>query len=169
MFKNSFLRQHLWWLLLTVLPRHSKVASTCFWFWSKTLTKRCTNNYYQVTKQFLPCLRWLVTSFQFQNMFWKNVNCFRFWWKTYTKRCRNDYVISRVKTFFPCSLWLVRCFQFQGMIWKTEECCKQKYCIKNIAVKILILILLCFCLLCWLKNYLFYVLSLLQLQFFLII
>ena len=41
--------------------------------------------YYHVTKQFLPCLIWLVTCFIFHNMFWKNVNCFRFSWKTYTR------------------------------------------------------------------------------------
>ena len=130
MFKNSFLRQHLWWLLLTVLPRHSKVASTCFWFWSKTLTKRCTNNYYHVTKQFLPCLRWLVTSFQFQNMFWKNVNCFRFWWKTYTKRCRNDYVISRVKTLSPAVCGWSGAFNFRVWFGKRKSAVS-----KNIALK----------------------------------
>ena len=53
--------------------------------------------YYHVTKQFLPCLIWLVTCFIFHNMFWKNVNCFRFSWKTYTKRSTSNYVISRVK------------------------------------------------------------------------
>ena len=53
--------------------------------------------HYHVTKQFLPCLSWLVTCSRFQNMFWKNINCFRFWWKTYTKRCTNNYVISSVK------------------------------------------------------------------------
>ena len=50
-FKNSFLIQHLWWLLLAVLPRCSKVepilwfcGSMWFSFWSKTFTKHCTNN-----------------------------------------------------------------------------------------------------------------------------
>ena len=56
--------------------------------------------YYHVTKQFFPCLKWLITCFRFQNMFWKKVSCFRFWWKTYTKRCTNNYVISRVKRLF---------------------------------------------------------------------
>ena len=73
-------------------------ASTCFRFWSKTFTKRCSNNfYYHVTKQFLPCLIWFVTCFRFQNMFRKNINCFRFWRKTYTKRCTSNYLTSRVK------------------------------------------------------------------------
>ena len=47
--------------------------------------------------------------------------------------------------------------------------CKQKYCINNMAVKIPILILLCFSLLCWLKNHLFCILPLLYLQVVLII
>ena len=107
--------------------------------------------YYHLTKQFFPCLIWLVTRLWFQNMFWKNINCFRFWWKTYTKRCTRNYVISRVKRLsFPCTLRLVRYFQFHGMICKTEK-----------AVKISILILLRFCLLCLLKNHLFCLLSLL--------
>ena len=73
-------------------------ASTCFRFWSKTFTKRCTNNfYYDGTKQFLPWSNWLVTWFQFQNMFWKNINCFQVWWETYRKRCISKYVISRAK------------------------------------------------------------------------
>ena len=46
--------------------------------------------------------------------------------------------------------------------------CKQKYCIKNMVVKIPILILLRFCLLYWLKKHLFCVLSVLQLQVLLI-
>ena len=78
--------------------------------------------YHHVTKQFIPCLIWLVLCFWFQNMFWKKINCFRFWWKTYTKRCTSNYLISRVKRLsLPCNLRLVRCFQFQGIIWKTEH------------------------------------------------
>ena len=42
--------------------------------------------------------------------------------------------------------------------------CKQIYCIRNMTMKIPILILFRSCLLCRLKNHLFYVLSLLQLQ-----
>ena len=47
--------------------------------------------------------------------------------------------------------------------------CQQKYCIKNMAVKIPILIMFRFALLCRLKDHLFFVLSLLQLQVVLII
>ena len=52
-FKNIFLIQHLWWLLLTVYHDTVKSAgvlvfwfraSTCIWFWSKNFKKRCTNN-----------------------------------------------------------------------------------------------------------------------------
>ena len=47
--------------------------------------------------------------------------------------------------------------------------CHQKYCIKSMTVKIPILILFRFCLLCRLKNHLFCVLSMLQVQVVLII
>ena len=106
-FKNSFPIQQLRWLLLAVLPRYSKVSWVpALWFpppRAFTFDQKLSRNVaqiilcYHVTKQFLPCLNWLVTCFQFQNMFWKNINCFRFWWKTYTKRCTSNYVISRVK------------------------------------------------------------------------
>ena len=68
-------------------------TSTCFQFWSKTLKIF----YYQVTKQFLPWSQQLVLCFQFQNMFWENINSFWFWWKTYRSCCTNNYVISHVK------------------------------------------------------------------------
>ena len=136
-------------------------ASTCFQFWSKTFTERCTNNsLLSCDKTIFPCFNWLVTCFQFQSMFSKNISCFRFWWKTYAKRCTSNNYVKRLSSPALCG-WSGWCFQFQGMIWKTKECRKQKYCIKNMAVKIPILVLLRFCLLWWLKNYLFCVLSLL--------
>ena len=115
--------------------------------------------YYHVAKQFLPCLNWLVTCFWFQIMFWKNINCFRFWWKTYTKRCTSNCVILLVKRLSSPALcgWLGA---FNFCLWFGK---------RNMAVKIPISILFCFCLLCWLKNHLFCVLSLLQLQVVLII
>ena len=88
----------------------------------------CVN--YAIGKKILPCLNWLTTCFQFQNMFFENFYCFQFWWKT--KRCTNNYVISCFKTFFACTLRLIKCFQFQDMIWKTEECRVSK----NIELKI---------------------------------
>ena len=62
--------------------------------------------YYHVTKQFLSYLNWLVTCFQFQNTFWKNINCFRFWWKIYANRCISNYVISRFKSLPSPVLWV---------------------------------------------------------------
>ena len=59
---------------------------------NKTLQK-----YYHVAKQFLPRLKWLITCFWFQNIFWKNISCLRIWWKTYKKHCTNNYIISHVK------------------------------------------------------------------------
>ena len=56
--------------------------------------------YYDVTKQFLPCLNWSVTCFWFKNMFWKNISCFRFCWKTYTKPCTSNYLNPCVKRLF---------------------------------------------------------------------
>ena len=107
--------------------------------------------YYHVTKEFLGCLNWLVTCFWFQNMFWKNINCFRFWWKTCTKRCTSNYVISCVKRLYSPALcsWSGT---FNFRVWFENW---------YMVVKILILILFLFCLLCWLKNHLFCVLSLL--------
>ena len=101
--------QYLWWLLLTVVPRCSKVSwgvcslishlhvlSILIQIFHKMLHKSQIILYYHVTKQFLPCLNWFVTCFRLQNMFWKNINCFWFWWKTYTKCCTSNYVISCV-------------------------------------------------------------------------
>ena len=110
--------------------------------------------YYHVTKQFLPCLNWLVTCFWFQNMFWKNINCFQFWWKSYTKRCTSNCVISRVKRLSSPAL-CVWSGSFNFRVWFGK---------RNMAIKTPILILLRFCLLCWLKKHLFCVLPLLQLQ-----
>ena len=130
-------------------------ASTCFEFWSKTFTKRCINNsLVSRTEQFLPCLNWLVTYFRFQNMFWRNINCFQFWWKTYTKRCTSN--------FSPQHFAVGQVLSISGYnLENIRMQCQQKFCIKNMAVAIPILILFRFCLLCWLKIQLFCVLSLL--------
>ena len=121
--KNSFLKEHLWWLLLTVLYCH-------------------------VTKQLFPCLKWLVTCFRFQKIFWKNISCFRFWWKTYIKRCTSNYVISRVKDILPLHFAVGQVLSISGYdLENGRMLCKQKYWIKNMAIKIPILILFRFCLL----------------------
>ena len=156
--RTTFFRT-LQWLLQAVLPQHSKVNSgVCSLIPHlhvlSILIKNLQKNipqiivYYLVTKQFLPCLNWLITCFRFQNMFLKNISCFRFWWKTYTKSCTNNYVISRVKRLFSPAF----CGWSSGYILENGRMpCKQKYCIKIMAVKIPNLILFRFCLLCWLS------------------
>ena len=122
--------QQLRWLLLTVESRTLKSAgvpflwfcvSTYFQFWSKTFTKRCSNNYLlsrDKTISFLLDLIDHVLLISDQNRFWKNINCFCFWWKTYKKRCTSNYEISHVKRHsFSCTLRLFCCFQFKRMIW----------------------------------------------------
>ena len=114
-FTNNTLIQQLWWLHLIVLPQYSKVSwVACLILRLHVLSIFIKNFhvaqiilYYHVTKQFLPCLNWLVTCFWFQNMFWKNINCFRLWWKIYLKRCTSNYVISQVKrlSFFALGGW----------------------------------------------------------------
>ena len=105
--------------------------------------------YYHLTNRSLLCLIWWVMYFWFQNMFWKNINYFRFWWKTYTKRFTSNY--SRVKRLSSPALW--------G--WSGALNFRVWFGKRNMAVKILILILFLFCLLFWLKNHLFWVLPLL--------
>ena len=68
-FKNSFLIQHLWWLLLTVLPWYSKVSwGACYLILClhmlstliKTFTKYCTNNYLLSRNKTISCLLELI-------------------------------------------------------------------------------------------------------------
>ena len=93
--------------------------------------------YYHVTKQCLHCLIWLITCFQFQNMFRKNISCFRFWWKTCTKCCTNNYVISRVKRVSqPAFCGWSRVSISKYDLENRRIPCQQKYWIENMAVKI---------------------------------
>ena len=86
----------------------------------------------QKLKQFFRSLNWLITCFQFQNIFWKNISPFLFWWKTYTNCCTNNYIICVQRLSLLPILQLSKCFQFQDVIWKMEE-----YCVsKNIKLKI---------------------------------
>ena len=129
-------------------------ASTCFNF-NQKLSRNVAQIilYYHVTKPFLSYLNWLVTCFRFQNLFWENLNCFRFWWKTYTKRCTSNYVTLRVIRLFPLHFQLDQVLSISGYdLENGRMSCKQKYCIKNMAVEIPILILFHLCLLCWLKT-----------------
>ena len=84
-FKNCFLMQHLRWLLLTVLPRYSKVSwGACSLISRLHVLSILIKNvaqviiYCHVTKQFLACSNRLVTCFLFQNMFWKTLIAFDF-------------------------------------------------------------------------------------------
>ena len=105
--------------------------------------------YYHVTKQFLACLNWLVTGFQFQNVFWKNISCCQFWWKTCTKRCTSNYVISHFKRLSFLYFAVGQVLLISGNDLENRKMpCKQKYWIKNMGIKIPILILFRFCLLC---------------------
>ena len=107
-------------------------ASTCFRFWSKTFTKRCTNNSLLSSDKTTSCLLGLISHVHLISEYvLENINCFRFWWNTYTKRCASNCNITCQNTFFPCTLRLVRCFQFQDIILKMEECSVSK----NIALK----------------------------------
>ena len=75
-------------------------ASTLFRFWSKTFTKRCSNDFFTITWQINFFLAWVHWSHAFdfrKNINWKNINCFRFWWEIYTKCSTSNYVISLVK------------------------------------------------------------------------
>ena len=153
--------QHLRWLLLIVLPRYSKVSwGACFLIsclhvlsilikiFHETLSQIII--YHHTTKQFFPYLTWLVTCFWFQKMFSKNIICFRFLWKTYTKRCTSNYVISRVKGLSSPVL----------RDWSGALNFRVWFGKRYMAVKIPILILFGFYLLCWLNKHLFCVLSL---------
>ena len=111
-----------------------------FWFWASTcfpFGQKLTRNVAQIQShgKSISFLLELIDNVRFQNTFWKSNSCFQFWWKTYTKLpalCGwSSALISR--------------------IWPRRMPCKQKYWIKNVAVKIPILILFCFCLLCWLS------------------
>ena len=121
-------------------------ASTCFRFWSEPHTKLYTNNSLlsrDKTTSFLLELIDRVLSISehvlekhLLSIFIKNLH------KALHKELCNS---TCQKTFSHCALRLVRGFQFQRMIWKMEECCVSK----NIELKN-ILILVRFCLLCWL-------------------
>ena len=138
-------------------------ASTCFQFWSKTFTKRCTNNsLLSRDKSFL--LSWIDWSraFDFRICFGKTLIASDFDKKLTQSVAQVTMCnITCQKIFFSCTLRLIRCSQFHGMICKGRTPCKQNDHFKSITVKIPILILFRFCLLCWLKNHLFCVLSLL--------
>ena len=121
--------QHLRWLLVTALPRYSKVSwGTCSLILRLHVLSILIKNFHETShKQFFTntwqnnlFVTWIDCSHTFDcRMFWENINCFRFWWKNYTKLCTSMSNIMCRKNFFPCTLRFVRCFGFQGMILKT--------------------------------------------------
>ena len=129
-------------------------ASTCFRFWFKTFTKRCTNNtllscdktisfLLEFICHVLSISKYVLEKHELLSILMKN-----------TKRCTSNCVISRVKRLSSPAL-CVWSGSFNFRVWFGK---------RNMAIKTPILILLRFCLLCWLKKHLFCVLSLLQLQ-----
>ena len=121
-------------MLLIVLPWYSKVSwGTCSLISRLHVLSLLIKNfhetlhkiilYYHVTKQFLPCWNWFVKRFQFQNMFWKNINWFRFWWKTYTKRCKSNFVISLVRRLFSPAVfgWSVSGYDLENGTWRLKS------------------------------------------------
>ena len=126
-------------------------ACTCFQFRSKTFTKRFTNNSLLSRDTTISSLLELTGHVLLTSEYVLEKHCFRFWWKTYTKRCTSNYVLSRFKRLSSPVL-CGRSGAFNFRVWFGK---------RNLAVKMPILILLCFCLLCCLKNHLFWVLSLL--------
>ena len=122
-------------------------TSTWFWFWSKTSAKRCTNNsLLSCDNKISSLLELIYHVLSISEYIWKNIICFWFWWKIYEKRCTNNYVIC-VKSLH---LRLVdQVLSISGYdLGNGRMSSKQKYWIKNMAVKITVEILLCFCLLC---------------------
>ena len=76
--------------------------------------------------------------------FGKTLVAFDFDKKTCTRHCTNNYVISCVKRFYLPAFSV-----FQGMIWKNECHVSKNIELKTRAVKVPILILFHFYLLCW--------------------
>ena len=85
--RTFFIIKHLQWLFLTVLLQYSKVGCLFFDFapprafdFDQKLTQNIVQVilYYHVTRQFLPCLNWLIMYLWFQNMSWKN-SWFHIW------------------------------------------------------------------------------------------
>ena len=114
-------------------------ASTCFQFWLKDVAQIIL--YYHVTKQFLPCLNWLVKCFRFQNIFRKTLIAFDFDEKP--SQSVAQYNVS--KNLLGLHFAVGQVLSSSGYDLKSGRMpCKQKYCIKNMAVKIPILILFCF-------------------------
>ena len=125
--RKCFFIEHFRWLLLTVLPKCNKVSCGVLLFdlrlhvlpfWSKSHTKRCSNNPLISRDKIIYPLNWLIMCFRFQNVLKKLCLLFMNLHKALYKELYN---FTCQKTFFACTLRLIKCPQFQDMIWKTED------------------------------------------------
>ena len=121
LFKNSFLIQHLRWLLLRCLFFDFTPPRT--FDFDQKLSRNAAQIilYYQVTKQFLDCLNWLVTFIWFQNMLWKTLIAFDFD-EILTQSVVQVTVLSRVKKLSSLALcgWS-GVFNFRIWFWKWKN------------------------------------------------
>ena len=143
--KNNFFIENLWYGCFWRFY-HSKVKSarvfliwfrafTCFRSWLKTYAKFCTNNsLLSRDNNFFLAWIFLSSAFDFRICFGETLSCFQFWGKIYTKRCTNDNVIYRAKRLSSPALCT---WSISGHDLAMEKMLrKQKYWIKNMAVKI---------------------------------
>ena len=127
--------------------------------WSKTFTKRCT--IFTITWQnyfFLALIDW-SRAFDFRISFGKTLIGFDFDEKLTQSIAQVTMWYHVSKDFLPLHFAVDQVLSVSGYDLENGRMpCKQKYCIKNMAVKIPNFILFHFCLLCWLNNNLFCVL-----------
>ena len=125
-------------------------VSTCLRFWSKTSTKRCTNNsllsHDNTVSSLLELIYYMLSISEY---ILKKQLLSILIKKTYTKRYTNNYAICDVSKAYTCG-WL-SAFNSRYDLGNGRMRCKQKYWIKNMAAKTPVEILFRFCLLCQLS------------------
>ena len=171
MFSCGYCKILLLWLLLIVLPQYSKVTwgacflISCHHMFSiliKTFMKRCTNNSLLSRGKTISSLLELKDHVLSISQYVLEKQLLSILMKNLHKALRIYCVIHMSTDFLPLHFAVGQVLSISGYDLENGRMpCKQKYCIKNMTVKIPILILFRFCLLCWLKNHLFCVLSLL--------
>ena len=126
-------------------------ASTCFQFWSKTFTKRCTNNSLLSRDKTIFLFAWIDWSraFDFRICFGKTLIAFNFDEKLTQSVAQVIMQCHASKDFLPLHFVVGQAISISGYdLKKGRMPCKQEYCMKSMAVKIPILNLFRFCLLC---------------------
>ena len=125
-------------------------ASMCFQFWSKTFTKRCTNNfYYYVSEKTIFSLLGLI-----DHVLWISEYILEKHWllsiliKKLTQSVAEVSMQYHVSNdFLPLNFEVDQVLSILGYDLDNGRMpCKEKHCIKNMTVKIPILILFRFCL-----------------------